>query len=85
MATITGTITQNGSAVGAGWTLVYGDSGSGIKTTDSSGQFTWDDVADSFKAVLAYVILDGSGNTVWGGVGNLIVAGVDHTFEIKNN
>ena len=85
MATITGTITENGSAVAAGWKLVYGDSGAGIKTTNSSGQFTWDDVADSFKAVLAYVILDGSGDTVWGGVGDLIVAGGNHTFDVQSN
>jgi len=82
MATITGTIKQNGTAVGAGWTLVYGDSGSGIKTTDSNGQFTWDDVASSFKAVLAFVILDASGETKVGGSGTLIVAGGSTTFEV---
>ena len=82
MATITGTITQNGTAVGAGWKLVHGDSGSGIKTTDSSGQFTWDDVADTFKAVLTYVILDAAGATRSGGAGTLIVAGGSHTFEV---
>jgi hypothetical protein len=82
MATITGTIKQNGTAVGAGWTLVHGDSGSGIKTTDSSGQFTWDDVADSFKAVLAFVIIDAAGVTRMGGSGTLIVAGGSHTFEV---
>ena len=82
MATITGTITQNGTAVGAGWTLVYGDSGSGIKTTDSNGQFTWDDVASSFKAVLTFVVLDASGETKTGGAGTLIVAGGSHTFEV---
>ncbi len=81
MATITGTIKQSGTAVGAGWKLVYGDSGSGIKTTDSNGQFTWDDVADSFKAVLTYVILNDSGETRSGGSGALIVAGGSHTFE----
>lgn len=80
MATITGTITQSGTPVGAGWTLVYGDSGSGIKTTDSNGQFTWDDVADSFKAALAFVILDDSGVARTGGAGMLIVAGGNHTF-----
>ena len=82
MATITGTITENGTAVGAGWTLVYGDSGAGIKTTDSSGQFTWDDVADTFKAVLTYVILDAAGETRRGGTGLLIVAGGSHAFEV---
>ena len=82
MATITGTIKQNGEAVGAGWTLVHGDSGDGIKTTDSSGQFTWDDVADSFKAVLTFVILDAAGATRMGGSGALIVAGGSHTFEV---
>jgi len=82
MATITGTIKQNGTAVGAGWTLVYGDSGSGIKTTDSNGQFTWDDVASSFKAVLAFAILDASGAIKAGGSGTLIVAGGNHTFEV---
>ena len=82
MATITGTIKQNGTPVGAGWTLVYGDSGSGIKTTDSNGQFTWDDVADSFKAALVFVILDDSGETRVGGSGTLIVAGGSHTFEV---
>ena len=82
MATITGTIKQNGTAVGAGWKLVHGDSGSGIKTTDSNGQFTWDDVADSFKAVLTYVILDAAGATRSGGSGTLIVAGGSHTFEV---
>ena len=80
MATITGTIKQSGTAVGAGWKLVYGDSGSGIKTTDSNGQFTWDDVADSFKAALAFVILDDSGVARTGGAGMLIVAGGNHTF-----
>ena len=80
MATITGTIKQNGTAVGAGWTLVYGDSGSGIKTTDSNGQFTWDDVASSFKAALVFVILDDSGETGSGGSGTIIVAGGSHTF-----
>lgn len=82
MATITGTITENGTAVGAGWTLVHGDSGSGIKTTDSNGQFTWDDVADTFKAVLTYVIVDAAGETRSGGAGLLIVAGGSHTFEV---
>ena len=82
MATITGTITQNGTAVGAGWKLVYGDSGSGIKTTDSNGQFTWDDVANNFKAVLTFVILDDSGETKSGGSGTLIVAGGSTTFEV---
>jgi len=82
MATITGTITQSGTPVGAGWTLVYGDSGSGIKTTDSNGQFTWDDVADSFKAALVFVILDDSGETRAGGSGTLIVAGGSYTFEV---
>ena len=81
MATITGTIKQNGTAVGAGWKLVHGDSGSGIKTTNGSGQFTWDDVADSFKAVLTFVILDAAGATRSGGSGALIVAGGSHTFE----
>ena len=80
MATITGTIKQNGTPVGAGWTLVYG--GSGIKTTDSNGQFTWDDVASSFKAVLAFVVLDASGETKAGGSGTLIVAGGSTTFEV---
>ena len=82
MATITGTITESGTAVGAGWTLVYGSSGSGIKTTDSNGQFTWDDVADSFKAVMNFVILDAAGVTRMGGSGNLIAAGGSHTFEV---
>ena len=82
MATITGTIKQNGTAVGAGWTLVYGDSGAGIKTTDSNGQFTWDDVANSFKAVLTYVILDASGESRMGGSGTLIVAGGSTTFGV---
>ena len=82
MATITGTINENGTAVGAGWTLVYGSSGSGIKTTDSNGQFTWDDVADSFKAVLNFVILDAAGVTRMGGSGNLIAAGDTPTFEL---
>ena len=82
MATITGTINENGTAVGAGWKLVHGDSGSGIKTTDSSGQFTWDDVADSFKAVLNFVIIDAAGATRSGGSGALIVAGGSHTFEV---
>ena len=80
MATITGTINENFTPVGAGWTLVHGDSGAGIKTTNSSGQFTWDDVADSFKAVLAYVILDGSGTTVWAGT-EQIVAGSSPIFR----
>ena len=82
MATITGTIKENGTAVGAGWKLVYGDSGAGIKTTDSNGQFTWDDVADSFKAVLTFVILDDSGDARMGGSGTLIVAGGSTTFEV---
>ena len=82
MATITGTINENGTAVGAGWTLVYGSSGSGIKTTNSSGQFTWDDVADSFKAVLNYVIIDAAGATRMGGSGTLIAAGDSPTFEL---
>jgi hypothetical protein len=82
MATITGTIKQNGTAVGAGWKLVHGDSGSGIKTTDSNGQFTWGDVADSFKAVLTFVILDASGAVKTGGAGTLIIAGGSHTFEV---
>ena len=81
MATIIGTIKENGTAVGAGWKLVHGDSGSGIKTTDSNGQFTWDDVADTFKAVLTFVILDAAGATRSGGSGALIVAGGSHTFE----
>ena len=82
MATITGTIKQNGTAVGAGWQLVYGDSGAGIKTTDSNGQFTWDDVASSFKAALVFVILDDSGNSRLGGSGVLIVAGGSTIFEV---
>ena len=82
MATITGTINENGTAVGAGWTLVYGSSGDGIKTTDSNGQFTWDDVADSFKAVLNFVIIDAAGATRMGGSGNLIAAGDTPTFEV---
>ena len=59
-----------------------GDSGDGIKTTDSNGQFTWDDVADSFKAVLNFVILDAAGVTRMGGSGNLIAAGDSPTFEV---
>ena len=82
MATITGTIKENGTAVGAGWKLVYGDSGSGIKTTDSNGQFTWDDVANSFKAVLTFVVLDASGETRAGGSGTLIVASGSTIFEV---
>ena len=82
MATITGTINENGTAVGAGWKLVHGDSGSGIKTTNGSGQFTWDDVADSFKAVLTFVILDAAGATRMGGSGTLISAGDNPTFEL---
>jgi len=82
MATITGTINESGTAVGAGWTLVHGDSGSGIKTTDSNGQFTWDDVADSFKAVLTFVIIDAAGVTRMGGSGTLIVAGGSFTLEV---
>ena len=82
MATITGTINESGTAVGAGWTLVYGSAGDGIKTTNSSGQFTWDDVADSFKAVLAFVIIDAAGATRMGGSGTLIVAGGSTTFEL---
>ena len=82
MATITGTINENGTAVGAGWTLVYGSSGSGIKTTNSNGQFTWDDVADSFKAVLNFVIIDAAGATRMGGSGTLIAAGGTPTFEL---
>ena len=82
MATITGTITQNSTPVGAGWSLVHGDSGSGIKTTDSNGQFTWDDVDDDFKAVLNYVILDKSGATLKGASGFLIVADGNYTFEV---
>tara|TARA_R100000808_G_scaffold3082_1_gene11329 strand:+ start:652 stop:900 length:249 start_codon:yes stop_codon:yes gene_type:complete len=82
MATITGTIKQNGTPVGAGWTLVYGDSGSGIKTTDSNGQFTWDDVANNFKAVLTFVVLDASGETKAGGSGTLIAAGGSTIFEV---
>ena len=82
MATITGTINEQGTAVGAGWTLVYGSSGDGIKTTDSNGQFTWDDVADTYKAVLTYVILDAAGATRMGGSGTLIAAGGTTTFEL---
>ena len=82
MATITGTINENGTPVSAGWTLVYGSAGDGIKTTDSNGQFTWDDVADSFKAVLNFVILDAAGVTRMGGSGTLIVAGDSPTFEL---
>ena len=82
MATITGTINENGTAVGAGWTLVYGSSGDGIKTTNSSGQFTWDDVADSFKAVLTYVIIEPSGAARTGSSGRLIVAGNSYVFGV---
>ena len=82
MATITGTINETGTPVGAGWTLVYGSSGDGIKTTDSNGQFTWDDVADSFKAVLTYVVIDTEGVTRMGGSGTLIAAGGTPTFEV---
>ena len=82
MATITGTINENGTAVGAGWKLVYGSSGDGIKTTNSSGQFTWDDVADSFKAVLTFVVLDASGAVKTGGAGTLIAAGGSPVFEV---
>ena len=82
MATITGTITERGQAVDAGWSLVHGDSGSGVKTTDSNGQFTWDDVDDDFKAVLNYVILDKSGATLKGASGFLIAADGNYTFEV---
>ena len=82
MATITGTITERGQAVDAGWSLVHGDSGSGVKTTDSNGQFTWDDVDDDFKAVLNYVIIDKSGTTLKGASGFLIVADGNYTFEV---
>ena len=82
MATITGTINESGAAVGAGWKLVYGSSGDGIKTTNSSGQFTWDDVADSFKAVLTFVVLDASGAVKTGGAGTLIDAGGSPVFEV---
>ena len=67
MATITGTINENGAAVGAGWKLIYGSAGDGIKTTNGSGQFTWADVAGAVKT---------------GGSGTLIVAGGSHTFEV---
>ena len=82
MATITGTITERGQAVDAGWSLVHGDSGSGVKTTDSNGQFTWDDVDDDFKAVLNYVILDKSGAALKGAAGFLIAADGNYTFEV---
>ena len=82
MATITGTITERDQAVDAGWSLVHGDSGSGVKTTDSNGQFTWDDVDDDFKAVLNYVILDKSGATLKGASGFLIVADGNYIFEV---
>ena len=82
MATITGTITERGQAVDAGWSLVHGDSGSGVKTTDSNGQFTWDDVDDDFKAVLTYVILDKSGARLKGASGVLIAANGNYTFEV---
>jgi len=82
MATITGTINENGAAVGAGWKLIYGSAGDGIKTTDSSGQFTWADVSSTFKAVLTFVVLDAAGATRSGGAGTLIVAGGSHTFEV---
>tara|TARA_R110000824_G_scaffold51455_1_gene143555 strand:+ start:316 stop:564 length:249 start_codon:yes stop_codon:yes gene_type:complete len=82
MATITGTINENGAAVGAGWKLIYGSAGDGIKTTNGSGQFTWADVADTFKAVLTFVILDAAGAVKTGGSGTLIVAGGSHTFEV---
>ena len=82
MATITGTITERGKPVKAGWSLVHGDSGSGVKTTNRKGQFTWDDVDDDFKAVLTYVILDKSGTTLKGASGFLIVADGNYTFEV---
>jgi hypothetical protein len=82
MATITGTVTETGVAVGAGWTLVHGDSGAGIKTTNEDGQFTWDDVADSFKAVLTYVIIEPSGAARTGSSGRLIVAGGNYVFGV---
>jgi hypothetical protein len=82
MATITGTVTETGVAVGAGWMLVHGDSGAGIKTTNEDGQFTWDDVADSFKAVLTYVIIEPSGTARTGSSGRLIVAGNSYVFGV---
>lgn len=75
MATITVTITDNGAAVGSGWLLVYGDSGTGIRETSSAGTIKFSGVAASFKASMAYNIIDDAGTLRSGGAGLYVAAG----------
>ncbi len=82
MATITATINENGTPVGSGWKLVYGDSGTGVRTTNGSGVITWASVPASFEAVLAYNVIDDAGTSRVGGAGLYIAAGGSYEFNV---
>ena len=81
MATMDVFITEGGSAVGSGWTLVYGDSGTGHKTTDANGQIHYASIPASFRACLAFCIIDDAGTLRMGGGGMYIAAGGTYTFD----
>ena len=77
MAQIKVTIIENGSPVGAGWRLVYGDK---VKTTDANGQIKWVNVSASYAASLAFNIVRPDGFAGPGGAGAVQAGGPQRDF-----
>lgn len=80
MATVDIQITDGGTAVGSGWTLVYGDSGTGIEETDADGKIHLSSVASTYQVALAYVVKNPAGTLTQGGAGFYMAAGGTYTL-----
>tara|TARA_R110000751_G_scaffold97633_2_gene190031 strand:- start:2023 stop:2271 length:249 start_codon:yes stop_codon:yes gene_type:complete len=75
MPTITVAITENGTSVGSGWLFVYGDSGTGVRETTAAGTIEISDVGASFKASMAFNVVDDAGTLRSGGAGLYVESG----------
>lgn len=82
MAQITVTIEDDEGAVGAGWKLVFGTSGSGWKFTDDNGQIIFPNVPADFDACYNYNIKNPEGKVVLGSNGQNVVAGGNYIFNV---